>query len=198
MIRRGQPWGEPSYMFDDVIIVENDLVLARTNPTNRVFLTGGDIARSLGQPQVPAVGSACTEVTIDAMLCDIMNSDGQSTLIVAASSIIVGNYWKGRHLIVSNAGWIGDSNVAPRAHPNDGKVEMLTMRSHMSLRQRFLARRKMNTGVHLPHPDLSSAQISTTVIESKGREILVIDGDKISNWTSISITVQPDYWRVLV
>ena len=198
MIRRGQPWGEPSYMSDDVIIVENDLVLARTNPTNRVFLSGGDIARSLGQPQVPSVGSACTEVTIDAMVCDIKSNDGESTWIVAASSIIVGNYWKGRHLIVSNAGWIGDSNVAPRAHPNDGKVEMLTMHSHMTLRQRFLARRKMNTGVHLPHPDLSSAQISTVVIESKGRELLVIDGDKISNWTSISLTVQPDYWRVLV
>jgi hypothetical protein len=198
MIRRGQPWGEPSYMSDDVIIVENDLVLARTNPTNRVFLTGGDIARSLGEPQVPAVGSACTEVTIDAMVCDIKRNDDQSTLLVAASSVIVGNYWKGRHLIVSNAGWIGDSNVAPRAHPNDGKVEMLTMHSDMTLRQRFLARRKMNTGVHLPHPDLSSAQISIAVIESKGREILVIDGDKVANWTSISLTVQPDYWRVLV
>jgi diacylglycerol kinase family enzyme len=117
---------------------------------------------------------------------------------VAASSIIVGDFWRGRHLIVSNAGWIGNSNVAPRAHPNDGKVEVLTITSQMSLRQRFLARRKMQTGTHLPHPDLSSKQIATQSIVRQNGEKLMIDGRKIDNWASISIRVEPDYWRVLV
>ena len=198
MIHRGQPWGIPAHMSDDVLIVENDQVLSRTDQTVRIFLTGGDIARSLGNPVVPLIGSACTEVTIDAMQCDITTGNSQSTRVIAASSIVVGNFWKGRYLIVSNAGWLGDSNVAPRAHPNDGKVEMLTIASHMSLRQRFLARRKMHTGTHLPHPDLSSSQRATLTIDRHNGELLVIDGKNAGDWTSISIAVQPDYWRVLV
>jgi hypothetical protein len=198
MIRRGQPWGIPADMSDDVLVVESDQVLSNTERTCRIVLTGGDISRSLGNPVVPVVGSACTEVAIDAMLCDITTTDGRSILAVAASSIIVGDFWRGRHLIVSNAGWIGNSNVAPRAHPNDGKVEVFTITSQMSLRQRFLARRKMQTGTHLPHPDLSSKQIATQSIVRQNGEKLMIDGRKIDNWASISIRVEPDYWRVLV
>jgi hypothetical protein len=185
-------------MSDDVLVVENNQVLSNADRTRRIVLTGGDIARSLGNPVVPVVGSACTEVAIDAMLCDITTTDSRSIHAVAASSIVVGSYWRGRHLIVSNAGWIGDSNVAPRAHPNDGKVEILTITSHMSLRQRILARRRMQTGTHLPHPDLSSMQIATQSIVRQNEERLMIDGRKIDNWASISITVEPDYWRVLV
>ena len=198
MIHRGQPWGEPSCMTRDVLIVDNDQTMAHTDRTHEIFLSGGDIARSLGNPSVPTLGSACTEVAIDAMVCDITTSDEQSITIVAASSIIIGSYWKGQHVIVSNAGWIGERNVAPRSHPNDGKVEMLTMNSHMSLRQRFLAYRKMKTGTHLPHPQLSATQISTACIERQKGQKLVIDGEKFIDWTSISITVQPDYWRVMV
>jgi hypothetical protein len=198
MISRGQPWGIPADMSDDVLVVENNQVLSNADRTRRIVLTGGDIARSLGNPVVPVVGSACTEVAIDAMLCDITTTDSRSIHAVAASSIVVGSYWRGRHLIVSNAGWIGDSNVAPRAHPNDGKVEILTITSHMSLRQRILARRRMQTGTHLPHPDLSSMQIATQSIVRQNEERLMIDGRKIDNWASISITVEPDYWRVLV
>ena len=198
MIRRGQPWGIPTVMSDDVLIVENDQVLSNTDRTCRVVLTGGDISHSLGNPVVPVAGSACTEVAIDAMLCDITSTTSRLIQAVAASSIVVGSYWKGRHLIVSNAGWIGDSNIAPRAHPNDGKVEMLTITSHMSLRQRILARRKMQTGTHLPHPDLSSIQIATQLIVRQNREKLMIDGKRIDDWASISIRVEPDYWRVLV
>ena len=185
-------------MTRDVLIVDNDQTMAHTDRTHEIFLSGGDIARSLGNPVVPLIGSACTEVTIDAMQCDITTGNSQSTRVIAASSIVVGNFWKGRYLIVSNAGWLGDSNVAPRAHPNDGKVEMLTIASHMSLRQRFLARRKMHTGTHLPHPDLSSSQRATHTIDRQNGELLMIDGKNAGDWTSISIAVQPDYWRVLV
>ncbi|MFY8238714.1 MAG: hypothetical protein ACOVK5_05710, partial [Ilumatobacteraceae bacterium] len=62
MIRRGQPWGIPADMSDDVLVVENDQVLSNTERTCRIVLTGGDISRSLGNPVVPVVGSACTEV----------------------------------------------------------------------------------------------------------------------------------------
>jgi hypothetical protein len=56
----------------------------------------------------------------------------------------------------------------------------------------------MQTGTHLPHPDLSSKQIATQSIVRQNGEKLMIDGRKIDNWASISIRVEPDYWRVLV
>lgn len=198
MIRRGEPWGHATVMPNDVFVARSDHAIATADPSRQLFPESGDIAHSLGNPRLPMVGSECTEVQIDAMLCTVVSNDGTKHTVAAASSLTIGSPMHARHVIVSNAGWLGDLNVAPRAHPNDGHVEMLTFAPDMTFRQRVIARRRMRTGTHLPHPDISMSRIDKAAIERIGREKLVIDGQEIPEWTSLSMHVRPDYWRVLV
>lgn len=198
MIRRGEPWGSATTMPGVVVIAKSDRAIATTDRSQPLFPESGDIARSLGNPAIPAIGRDCMEVSIDAMLCIIALRDEAEKSFVAASSLVVGSPWRGRQVIISNAGWVNGLNVAPRAHPNDGFVEMMTISSGMNRRQRVLARRRMRTGTHLPHPDISMNRINSAVINRNPRERLLIDGQEIPEWTSFSMQVHPDYWRVLV
>ena len=198
MIRRGEPWGHAAIMPDTVVEANSDAALAMCDRSELIFISHGDIARSIGNPTLPAKGSRCTEISVDAMKCTLQRRGSEDLPIIAASSIVVGRFWKGRHIVVSNAGWLNDANLAPRAHPNDGVVEMLTMSSEMNLRQRFFARRRMFTGTHLPHPDITMRRESSIQILREGNETLKIDGIDFSEWTHLAIDVMPDYWRVLV
>ena len=198
MIRRGEAWGHATVMPDKVNDVDSDASLGSSDASEPVFVSHGDIARSIGNPSRPPSGSDCTEISIDAMKCTILKTEVGDIVVNAASSIVVGSFWKGRNVIVSNAGWLKNSNVAPRAHPNDGVVEVLNLSSSMSLRQRALARRKMLTGTHLPHPEISMSRESSFRIDRTKNEKLMIDGIRIPNWSEISIEVVPDYWRVLL
>lgn len=197
MIRRGEPWGHATTMPDDAIIIRSDHALAAADPGRAIFLAAGNIAHSLGNPAIPSTGDACTEVSIDAMICSIVVNGGEQQ-IIGASSIVIGSQWRGRQVIITNAGWLNGSNIAPRAHPNDGFVEMLTMSPRMTFRQRVLARRRMRTGTHLPHPEISMNRINSASVERIGGEKLCIDDREIPSWTSVSIHVEPDYWRVVV
>ena len=197
MIRRGEPWGLETTWPEDAVIIHSDHALALADPSRPVFLASGDISRSLGHPSMPSGDGKCTEVRIDAMLCTVASSAGERK-IVAASSIIVGSHWRHRHMIISNGGWWNEWNIAPRAHPNDGIVELLTLSEKMTMRQRWLAKRKMRTGTHLPHPDISMVRISSATVDRISGEKLLIDGQAVSIWESLSVEVLPDYWRVLV
>lgn len=198
MIRRGETWGQDTVMPVAVVEASSDALLARAPSSLPVFVSAGDIARSIGNPSRPSPGATCTEVAIDAMQCTIHRTGSAELITHAASSVVIGQLWRGRHIIVSNAGWVRDSNVAPRAHPNDGIVEMMTLSEHMSLRQRFLASRKMRTGTHIPHPDIVNSRETQFQITKNGTERLVIDGVRVHDWTQVAITVLPDYWRVLL
>jgi hypothetical protein len=198
MIRRGEPWGYETMMPDDVVNTDSDASLGRTEAGHLIFISGGDVARSIGNPSRPQAGDPCTEVAIDAMKCTIYSEDFAPVLMNAASSIVIGNFWRGRHVIVSNAGWLKDANIAPRSHPNDGVVEMTTLSSEMSLRQRILAHRKMRTGTHVPHPDIVISREKSVQLDRERTERLVIDGVQMRHWTKIVIEVVPDYWRVLL
>jgi hypothetical protein len=69
----------------------------------------------------------------------------------------------------------------------------------MPLKQRFIARRKARTGTHIPHPSIAVTRGTTlTIFREKPQERLSIDGVAVSNWSEISITIQPDYWEVIL
>ena len=62
------------------------------------------------------------------------------------------------HLIISNSGIVRGRDVLPRAHPNDGFVDVLEIDEAMTTRQRFSAWRRSKTGSHLPHPQLRASR----------------------------------------
>lgn len=60
--------------------------------------------------------------------------------------------------IVSNSGYLGARELLPKAHPNDGVMDVLAVKSSMPYTQRLQAWRRIPTSSHIPHPDISTKQ----------------------------------------
>jgi hypothetical protein len=199
MIKRGEEWGVPTTCTPSDISVSGDQGLAVSSTEVRLIVHGGDIAHSLGDPQQPVVGDNCTEVPIDALRVLITLRNGSTHSSIAASHVMIGEWLRGRLICVSNGGFIGNKNVSPRAHPNDGFFDVMSLDSSMGMQQRLRARHKSILGTHTPHPLVVTSRARSTEFSSVSRsEALRIDGRRIRSWSKVEIEIVPDYWRLLV
>lgn len=198
-IERGVAWGRTAQVPDNVIFVSTDSALANCSRTDFVSLVGGDLFQSLGSPRPVHVGSERTVVNIDALECRLVQNDISSKML-AASSVVIGSWWsRTEFLCITNGGMLNGLDLTPRAHPNDGKWDVLRLRQSMDLRQRILARRRSKTGSHIPHPDISVTRVSEVSVQrSNKRQKLVIDGVLVEDWSAVHCQVLPDYWQVLL
>lgn len=198
-IRKGEEWGKKATVPASFFIVEDDHDAA-SQPSGIPFaLCRGDMYTALGNPRIPVHHHECMLVPIDALACTVIYTSGSEEVLHAFSHVTVGSWWKGRHIIVSNSGFISGLNIAPRSHPNDGECDVVSLSHSMPLRQRFIARRRARTGTHVPHPEISIQRNTHVEISRKTpQERLSIDGVALSNWRSIIIDVEPDYWEVIL
>lgn len=171
-IRRGEDWGRPGRPPADLIWFADDASAARAvdEGAREIGLGGGDMARTLGASAgtrggVDVTGSA---VSFPIDLIEVTSVDGRRA--VALAHVVIRHrrwrWWRGSIVAVMNAQFIGRWDVAPRGHPNDGRFEAVEVDSTMSIRQRFLAGRRLPTGSHVPHPLVrvrSSAELTIPV-----------------------------------
>lgn len=198
-IRKGEEWGRPDITPASFFIAEDDRDAASQPPLTPFALCRGDMFTSLGQPRLPKHHTNCTIVPIDAVKCSVSLLDGNEEIIRAFSNVSIGSWWRRRHIVITNSGFAGGLNIAPRSHPNDGEVDIVTLANDMPLKQRFIARRKAKTGTHLPHPQLTMRRATmATFFRERPQERLAIDGVAVAQWTSISIEVEPDYWQIIL
>jgi diacylglycerol kinase family enzyme len=112
---------------------------------------------------------------------------------------MIGEWLRGRLVCVSNGGFIGAKNVSPRAHPNDGLFDVMSLHPTMGMQQRLRARHKSILGTHTPHPLIDTSRARSIEFSSAARsEKLRIDGRRIRSWSKVQIEIVPDYWRLLV
>jgi hypothetical protein len=199
MITRGEAWGKSTTRSIDDVVIAGDIALAKSSPNQRLIVSGGDIAHSLGNPPTPPIGSDCIEVSIDAMRVFVTSKNGNIEATIASSSVIIGNWYRGRFVCVTNGGSVGARDLSPRAHPNDGVFDVMTLDSAMDLQQRVLARRKSRLGNHIPHSLISNSRARNAEYSRLSRtEELRIDGRRVKSWINVQIEILPDYWRLLV
>jgi hypothetical protein len=199
MIKRGEEWGVATTCTLSDVLVSGDRELAMSATDFRLFVHGGDIAHSLGDPQQPVAGDSCTEVPIDALRVLLTLRNGATHSSIAASHVMIGEWLRGRLVCVSNGGFIGSKNVSPRAHPNDGLFDVMSLHPTMGMQQRLRARHKSILGTHTPHPLIVTSRARSIEFSSAARnEALRIDGRRIRSWSKVQIEIVPDYWRVLV
>lgn len=202
-IQKGRPWGETCTVPERITTVDCDADLARADPAVPVVLTGGDLFIATGSPEPASPGQTRTMVRIDALSC-LIETGGRHEQRLAASRIEIGRWirlWppSPRYVCVTNPGLVKGANVAPRAHPNDGRLDVLTIAGSMTLGQRIIARRRAAFGDHLGHPDITVTSSTHTFFERvPGDGSLRIDGERITRWDRITIEVVPDYWRVIL
>ena len=176
-------------------------------------LTGGDLARTLGvtaaaagaapsvgrsplavpsaaggagaQPGADGARTTGTRVAVDvgAVLIDGLLHWFVAHLVARRS------WWRGRLLIVANASFVGRWNVAPRAHPGDGRLD--TFDAHPSPAVRLAARRRLPSGTHVPHPAIVQRRTAAAQYDLAPDLDVYLDGRRIARASSLSVRVEP-------
>lgn len=70
-------------------------------------------------------------------------------------------------LVVANGQFLGDASLVPRAHPGDGKLEVLVFEGPARDVWRMLPR--LGTGTHLPHPHVRELRPAAADVDGTGR-----------------------------
>ena len=194
-IRRGEPWGEPAVCPSDLRVVSTDRELrdwviwhrTREQPIRDLGVAGGDLARTCGGATGPHPSSA--KVTVDAMRVTL--DEGEPTWGVA--HVVARRQWLHDEVaMVMNAEFYGPYDVAPRSHPNDGKLDVLRVDASMGWRQRLQARKRARTGSHLPHRHLSLRSVPEIDLHFDQPIVVWIDGVRCGTARRLTVNAEPD------
>jgi hypothetical protein len=209
-IRRGEPWGSEVPRPEHLVVASDDHELAEllhAGERNPIALAGGDLLRTVGGRSPDdretllhtSAGRSLDDretllaLPVDLVLVRLDDADPRPAVahVVARSPWWSGSWWRGEIVVVMNAEFVGDADVAPRGHPNDGRVETLRTVS-MPLRQRLEVRRRLPAGAHLPHPDLETRSTRATAWEFRRRRTVVVDGVHAGTARRLGVEVVPD------
>ncbi|CAN5625283.1 hypothetical protein BH24ACT5_BH24ACT5_03920 [soil metagenome] len=199
-IKRGAPWGRPAPATDVTnphVVVTTDAGVAAavtSGDAPAVVVRGGDLWRAVGSPE----GPVSRELPIDVLR---ITADGVD--VTAVAHIVAWRTgrlgpWRGPVVGAFNVDHVGPFDVAPEAHPNDGRFDVVEVASGMSWRARWQARRRLPSGTHVPHPDISTRRVRHAEFSFEQPMAVRIDGVAVGPLTSCSVTIDPDAAVVLV
>ena len=148
-------------------VLQSDLEIAQHyvsgDTATPCTVTKGSIAQALGissgriqnldpNQQMTLVDIDLLQIDFRATTPSTANSSTSSRIVVAGTIAIQNRTLLSTCLILSNSGLLRGRDVLPRAHPNDGFVDVLEVDPKISIRQRAIAWRRSAIGSHLPHP----------------------------------------------
>ncbi len=201
-VEKGVDWGGTGPVPDDLVVVRTDaearaaVVDARAadRPLPTLGLLGGDLARTLGGRggDPDRLRESGTLATVDLGLAVL---DGARHPFVA-HLVVRGSWWRGRVVAAMNAQFLGTWDVAPRAHPGDGRLDVLD--GDLGLGDRWKARSRLPAGTHVPHPGIAqrrTAAWSTTLARATA---IRLDGEVVATARHVEVAVEPDVLRVVV
>ncbi len=190
----GDEWGRTVTAPTTLVEASTDAEVVRLlhdEPGASVLVVGGDLARTLGTPP-PGHRNTVLELPID--LLAVTTDRGPATAcahVVVRSSWTRGGWWRGPVIAVMNAQFVGDWDVAPRGHPNDGRAEVLET-TELTWRDRLAVRNRLPHGTHLPHPGITARPRKAATWELQRGCVVSIDGAPWFPTRTLSITVLAD------
>lgn len=217
-IAKGRDWGEVGPIPGEAVFAATDseaaavVAAARRDgqPAPPVVLTGGDLARTLGAAggcrpaDSPTVGTEVTDgPAVGAEITDGLGAaTGARVQVDVGAALVDGrlfwfaahlmarrSWWRGRVLVVANAAFMGKGNVAPRAHPGDGRLDVLDAR--LRLGDRIRARSRLGAGAHVPHPDIEQRRVTAAQFDLDPTLNVYADGRPLGRAAVISVRVEP-------
>ena len=200
-IRKGEAWGRPGPLPADGVVVANDHdaaeVIAQARREGRPYpalgLVGGDLARTLGGSGGAAHLGTPEAVTFPVDLGEVL-VDGRLRFFVA--HLVARNRWWTRAFVVMNAQWVGELNLGPRAHPNDGLLDVYD--AHLGLADVVKVRARARAGAHLPHPGIKERRVPAVQVGFERPMTVWLDGVRLGPARSLSVRVDPDALTVVV
>ena len=194
-IRPGTPWAEDFTAAPPAAVAYDDASLAElirlpeaaapsmgTTPT--AWLRGGDLHTTMGKPTRT---EGLSRFPIDVGEVSI---DGGEPIAFVAHVVCRRRLWAGRFLVIANAAHLGEWNIAPRGHPNDGRLDVID--GALGWGDRLAARRRLPSGTHLPHPALTTSRVREGTWRFDRPTAVEVDGRRAGHATRIDVRLHPD------
>ena len=194
-IEKGAAWGTHGPLPADGIVVRSDgearAVVEHARRANQPIpplgLVGGDLCRALGgtgdEARLRSVDAVRVPVDIGAVLV------GGRLHWFVAHLVARRGWWRGPIYVAMNAQHLGRWDVAPRSHPNDGKLDTLVVT--MPLGERLKARSRLSSGTHVPHRGIETRQVAAVQWDVPDLDVW-LDGERVGRARTLSIRVEPD------
>ena len=167
-------------------------------PQGPIGVLGGDLWQVAGAPSggVERLGSAQAQtVPVDLIAVE---ADGRR-LWACAHAVARNSWWHGPVVAAMNADRLGEWRLAPAAHPNDGRLHVLTTGlgprdddAGFGISQRLLARRRLRSGTHLPHPAITMRRVTEAIFDFERALGLWLDGERVGRCRTLRVSVVPD------
>ena len=201
-IRPGEDWGEARRLPSDGLVVATDaeateiVTAARRagSPIPTLGLVGGDLCRTVGGRGDRTRLDHADAVTLR---CDVGSALLDGRLVWFVSHLVLRRSWlRGPIVAVMNAGHLGRWELAPRAHPGDGRLDIVE--ADLGLIDRLKAWRRLPAGAHVPHPGISTRRVAAAQFDFTRPMRVDIDGVGSGTVQHASIRVEPDALDVVV
>ncbi len=210
-IRRGQEWGSVGAAPADLVMASSDAEVRHVVEAARragscepppIGLLGGDLMRAVGgSGRAGRFDGDVAHLTVDVVRVEVEDPEaggGARTGWFVAHAIARRTWWRGEVVAAMNAQHLGSWDVAPRGHPNDGRVDVVRAAPSLHPRARLQARTRLPQGTHMPHPDITTRQVTDVTIELIRPLGLELDGERWGSANRLRFVVEPDALRVCV
>ena len=200
-VRRGEDWGRRAARPADVVEVADDAAGAALvdaarqegRPAPVLGLRGGDLRRTLGGAPVDHLADEVGEYPVDVGLVVL---DGVERAFLA-HLVARRSWWRGELVAAMNAEHLGAWDVAPRGHPNDGRLDVLHV-VDLSVGDRWKAWRRLPTGTHVPHPGIALRPAAAVDLALRRPLTVWLDGRRAGTTDHLVIRVEPDALTVYI
>jgi hypothetical protein len=204
-VRKGAAWGSEAVLPADAPVARSDAEVRgivtdarrRGGPIPIVGLLGGDLWRTCGartsdESTLRSEAVVLVPVDIGAVLLD-----GRLQWFVA-HLVARRSWWRGRVVAVMNAEHLGRFDVAPRAHPGDGRFDLVDVAASMGVSQRWKAWRRAPLGTHVPHPAIGERRVTAWQERFDPPLDVWLDGARVGEVRDLSVRVEPDALTVAI
>ena len=201
-IRRGEAWGRPGALPADGVVVRSDAeahdIVTAARRTGAAIptlgLLGGDVCRALGGSGDEGRLRSEDAVTFSMDLGEAL-LDGRLHYFLA-HLVARRRLWIGRVVVVMNTPWLGEWNLGPKAHPNDGLLDASDARLRPG--ELLPARSRVHLGTHVPHPRIATLRAPAMQFGLDRPTTVRLDGRPVGSFRDLSVRVEPDALTVVV
>ncbi len=201
-VRRNEPWGSAAPLPDGAPIAGSNAELRRLitcqrtggSPATPIGVVGGDLWRVVGAPAGGADRLGSEHARAAPIDLIEVTADGE-THWACIGAVARNWWWRGPVVAAMSAESLGVWRLAPAAHPNDGRLHVLSTgldRPTLSATQRVLARRRLRSGAHVPHPAIAVRRVERWEHRFDRPLGLWLDGERVARCRELTLAIRPD------